>query len=165
MTLLVKQAIRGDTEAFIQLMEGNKHMLYKIAKCYLKSEEDIADVMQETMLAAFEHIGELQKPRYFKTWLTRILMNNCFDVLRQGQGTIPLENVPEQAYFNGEKHHLEFLQLLELLPENSRIIFLLYYGEGFNTREIAALLDMNENTVKSKLKRGRRYLADQIQLV
>lgn len=100
MTLLVKQAIRGDTEAFIQLMESNKHMLYKIAKCYLKREEDIADAMQETMLAAFEHIHEVKKPSYFKTWLTRILINKCVDVLREDQRIVAMDIVPDQPYFD-----------------------------------------------------------------
>ena len=53
-----------------------------------------------------------------------------------------------------------FYELLELLPEDYRTLFLLYYGEGFNTREIAELLDMNENTVKSRLQRGRTKLQE-----
>ena len=51
-----------------------------------------------------------------------------------------------------------FYELLEELPENCRTIFLLYYGEGFHTKEIAQILEMNENTVKSRLKRGRKKL-------
>ena len=51
-----------------------------------------------------------------------------------------------------------FYELLEELPENCRTIFLLYYGEGFHTKEIAQILEMNENTVKSRLKRGRKNL-------
>lgn len=159
MNLLVKQAIHGDAEAFIELMEANKHMLYKVARGYLKSEEDIADVLQETMLAAFEHIRDLQKPAYFKTWLTRILINKCMDILRESQRMVVTDEVPEQVYFNREQYHLEFMQLLETLPEHSRVIFLLYYGEGFGTKEIAEILEMNENTVKTRLRRGRGYLA------
>lgn len=60
-----------------------------------------------------------------------------------------------QIYFNREQHHLEFMQLLDLLPEHSRMIFLLHYGEGFGTKEVAELLGINENTVKTRLRRGR----------
>lgn len=52
----------------------------------------------------------------------------------------------------------EFYELIKELPEDSRMIFLLYYGEGFKTNEIAQILDMNENTVKSRLRRGRDKL-------
>lgn len=65
--LLVKRAQKGDAEAFVELMEAHKMALYKVAKSYLKSEEDIADVMQDTILSAYEHIGELKKSAYFKT--------------------------------------------------------------------------------------------------
>ena len=72
--LLVKRAQRGDAEAFVSLIEKYKTALYKAAKSYLSSEEDIADVMQDTVLAAYEHMRELKSASYFKTWLTRILI-------------------------------------------------------------------------------------------
>ena len=58
--LLVKRAQRQDMEAFVELMEKHKTGLYKVAKSYLRSEEDVADVMQETVLSAYEHIQELK---------------------------------------------------------------------------------------------------------
>ena len=73
---LVKQAQRGDADAFVEKNKKYKMDLYKVAKACLKNEEDVADVMQETTLSAWEHIGELKKAAYFKTWLTRILINN-----------------------------------------------------------------------------------------
>ena len=57
-----------------------------------------------------------------------------------------------------QKNRYTLDELLEELPENCRTIFLLYYGEGFHTKEIAQILEMNENTVKSRLKRGRKKL-------
>ena len=62
---LVKQAQRGDADAFVALIEKYKMDLYKVAKACLKNEEDVADVMQETTLSAWEHIGELKKAAYF----------------------------------------------------------------------------------------------------
>ena len=162
MEIHMKKAAGGDAEAFIWLMEENKHMLYKIARGYLRREEDIADAMQETMLAAFEHIGEVKKAAYFRTWLTRILINKCMDILRKEKRFTDLREFPEQTYTNKEFHHLEFCQTLDMLPEESRIIFLLYYGERFTTREIADTLEINENTVKARLRRGRKYLAKKL---
>lgn len=161
MSLLVRKAICGDTEAFLALMEENKGMLYKIAKTYLKNEEDVADVLQDTMLAAYQGIGGLKKPAYFRTWLVRILINRCTDLLREA-GHWAKEEAPEQIYGNRELEQLEFRQLLELLPRESRAIFLLYYGEDFSVREIAEILSLKENTVKTRLRRGRILLWEKL---
>lgn len=155
--LLVKRAQRRDMEAFVELMEKHKTGLYKVAKSYLRSEEDVADVMQETVLSAYEHIQDLKKASYFKTWLTRILINHCKDLLKQQKRYMVSGDLPDQA-LEAPKDDREFYRLIGELPEDYRAIFLLYYGEGFHTREIAQILEVNENTVKSKLRRGRDKL-------
>lgn len=155
--LLVKRAQKGDTDAFVELIEKNKVSLYKAAKSYLHNEEDVADVMQDTVLSAYEHIRDLKNTLYFKTWLTRILINHCKNMLEMRKRCIPMEwagNAEEQAPENDR----EFYELREELPEDYRIIFLLYYGEGYHTNEIAEILEINENTVKSRLRRGRKKL-------
>lgn len=155
--LLVKRVQKGDTEAFIQLIENHKISLYKTARSYLKQEEDVADVMQDTILSAFEHMEELKSVRYFKTWITRILINKCNDLLRQRKRSVLVEWA-EDTQIAAPENDRGFYELLEELPENYRTIFLLYYGEGFHTKEIAQILEINENTVKSRLKRGRKKL-------
>lgn len=159
--LLVKKAQKNDVAAFIQLIEENKTALYKVAKSYLSNEEDIADVMQDTILSAYEHIGELKTASYFKTWITRILINRCNDLLRRQKRFVSMELTEEPAVSPKESDY-EFYELLRALPENDRAIFLLYYGEGFNTREVAEVLELNENTVKSRLRRGRKKLEQAI---
>ena len=77
---LVKKAQRNDKEAFVELMELNKQSMYKIAKSYLRSDEDVADAMSDTILACYEKISDLREPKYFKTWMTRILINKCKDI-------------------------------------------------------------------------------------
>lgn len=155
--LLVKRAQREDVGAFVELMEKYKTALYKVAKSYLGSEDDIADVMQDTVLAAYEHIKELKNASYFKTWLTRILINQCKDFLRQQKKYVVSDKIAETPCEMPENNR-EFYELIKELPEDYRMIFLLYYGEGFKTNEIAQILDVNENTVKSRLRRGRDRL-------
>ena len=155
--LLVKRAQREDVGAFVELMEKYKTALYKVAKSYLGREDDIADVMQDTVLAAYEHIKELKNASYFKTWLTRILINQCKDFLRQQKKYVVSDKIAETSYEMPENNR-EFYELIKELPEDYRMIFLLYYGEGFKTNEIAQILDVNENTVKSRLRRGRDRL-------
>ena len=147
--LLVKRAQRRDMEAFVDLVEKHKTGLYKVAKSYLRSEEDVADVMQETVLSVYEHLQELKNASYFKTWITRILINHCKDLLKQQKRYTVSDQLPDKADVPRDDRELN---------EDYRTIFLLYYGEGFHTREIAQILEVNENTVKSKLRRGREKL-------
>ena len=157
--LLVKRAQRKDVDAFVALMEKHKTGLYKVAKSYLRSEEDVADVMQDTVLSAYEHIQELRNVSYFKTWLTRILINHCKNLLRQQKHCVVSEQVADSESSKAvPESDREFYALIGELPEDYRMIFLLYYGEGFHTGEIAQILELNENTVKSRLKRGREKL-------
>lgn len=156
-TLLVKRAQKRDMDAFVHLIEKNKNNLYKIAKSYLGNEEDIADAIQDTVLSAYEHIHELRTASYFKTWLTRILINHCNDLLRQKKRCFVSDQIEREGSAE-PRDDREFYELIGELPEDYRMIFLLYYGEGFRTSEIAQILSMNENTVKSKLRRGRDKL-------
>ncbi len=167
MTQLIKRAKSGDAEAFIRLMEDNKESMKRIAFAYLKREEDVADALQDTILDAFEHIHELRKPEYFKTWLTRILLNNCTGIYRQSkrQSAYDLsaeeyERYSPQGGSQGveAQSDLEFHDLLKQLPEDSRMIFQLYFGEQYSIAQIAAILRINENTVKSRLRRGKEQL-------
>ena len=161
METLVRKAQCGDAEAFISLMEECKMTMRRVAYGYLGNDEDVADVIQDTILAAYESLHTLQKQKHFKTWLVRILINNCTKTWRRNKRNVSLEN--EQAAGHTEsidrgKADVEFKELLLSLPEDSRAIFQLYYGEQFTTKEIAVILDMNENTIKSKLHRGKEQL-------
>ena len=82
MTDLVKRAKKGDKEAFILLMDHHRQMLYNTALLVLHREDDALDAIQDTILACWENLPSLQKDRYFKTWLVRILLNKCADIQR-----------------------------------------------------------------------------------
>lgn len=70
MQSLVENAQKGNKDAFVELMENHKQVMYKIAKSYLSSDADVADAMQETVLACYEHLVDLRETRYFKTSMT-----------------------------------------------------------------------------------------------
>ena len=155
--LLVKKAKRGDAEAFIALMEENKQNMYKVAKGFLREKEDVADAMAETVLNCYEKITTLKEDRYFKTWMIRILINNCKDILQSQKREICMEEDGESVYA-GESG---FRELIEPLGERDRSIFTLYYVYGMKVREIASCMEMKENTVLSRLKRGREALREE----
>ena len=83
MDALITEAKNGDKEAFVRLIRMNKQSLYKTAWIYLRDEQDIADALQNTILSCYENIQRLRESKYFKTWLMRILINECKDILRQ----------------------------------------------------------------------------------
>lgn len=80
---LLLRAQKGNKEAFTQLIGQYRNDLYKIGKAILGNDEDIADAMQETILKCWQKLDTLKKAEYFKTWLVRILINNCNEILRQ----------------------------------------------------------------------------------
>ena len=83
MNLLVRKARRHDKDAFVKLMEQNGESMYKVGKPILKNDEDAADAMQETTLVCWEKTGMLREDRFFKTWMMRILINQCNAIYRQ----------------------------------------------------------------------------------
>ena len=158
MTSLVYQAKQGNGDAFVLLLQQYQSSLYKIAKSYLRDEEDTADALQETFLSAFEHLKDLRSEEYFRTWITRILINKCKDILMERGQSVLVEEVPERAAVDKSQEQVEFFQLLDLLPKRYRMIFLLYYGEEYSVAETAEVLGVSQNTVKTWLRRGRLLL-------
>lgn len=156
MEYLVKRAQKKDDQAFVQLIEMVKGDLYKIARSYLDSEADIADAIQDTIIVCYEKIDSLKERKYFKTWLIRILINKCNDILRKGKRECSYDVISEQGDAGMSTARYEFEELMNQLDEKYRTVLILYYAEGFKIREIAQLLEMEENTVKTRLSRGRK---------
>ena len=163
MKSLVKRAQRGDDQAFVELIEENKQAMYKVAVGILKNDFDAADAIQQSILTCYEKLKELKKAQYFKTWLLRILINNCNQMLREQKKVVGIEDYygaedtkgkiaapPGAATINED-----FLELLDQMEQQYRVVLILYYVEEMSIREISQILQMNENTVKTRLSRGR----------
>lgn len=160
MRQIIERAMHGDADAFVQLMEINAQSMYKTARGFFRNEEDIADAIQDTILSCYEKLNTLRKPEFFKTWMIRILINHCTDLIRKNKKTLTLSEVPERedGRRQSELRDSEFTMLIDSLDEKYRAVILLYYSEQFKVPEIAEILSMNENTVKTRLKRGREAL-------
>lgn len=155
----------GDKEAFSELIELLKMDLYKIAKTRLQSEDDISDVMQETIICAYKSIKSLKKPESFKKWLIKILVNHCNDTYKKkANSQISLEDVDEKVYSFQSKdlENMEMEDLLKILKEDEKLIITLYYLENYTSREIAEILEMNENTIKTKVARAKAKIRNQL---
>ena len=80
---IVLRAKKNDKDAFTELILNIEECLYNVARIRLKSEEDINDAIQETEIIAFKSIKKLEHPKYFKTWIIKILINECNKIYRK----------------------------------------------------------------------------------
>lgn len=156
MANLVKQAQQGSKEAFVRLMEQNKVSLTRAAKAVLKNDDDVADAVAETVLTAAQKLGSLRSAEYFKTWLTRILLNHCYQTLRNRKRIVSFDTAPEAVHSDNPDAALDVRETLRLLSENDRLILTLFYLDDLSVRSIAEILDIKEGAVKARLARSRK---------
>ena len=161
---LISQARNGDPDAFTALMESQMQNMYKAARSVLCNDEDIADAISDTILVCWEKLSQLKEARYFRTWMTRILINKCYEQIRKNKPVSVQDQVPDYGYWENKYENIEWTQTLDSLPQRYRLVMILYYVEGFKINEISKMLDMPKGTVKSRLARGREYLADSFKL-
>lgn len=155
---LINKAISGDQEAFIHLMENYKLSMYRTAKAILQNDEDAADAVQETILSCYKNIGTIKHHAYFKTWLTKIVINKCSDIIQHNRFTIYTDIADAEDIAAGETDYdtsLAVKSSLKCLSEHDQLILVLYYLEGFKIKEIARILNLNDSAVKTQLFRGR----------
>ena len=154
---IIEEAKNKDPDAFDRLMRTQLKRMYRIAIAMLQNEEDAADAIQETVLKCWQKIGQLKNDKYFETWLTRILINQCNDILRGRKRFIYVEDIPEivheDNYFTNE-----WKAVLSSLNEKYRVVMELYYVDGFSTKEIAKMLHITDMNVRSRMVRGRKQL-------
>lgn len=155
--LLIKRAQRHDKDAFSELINLYLKDMYRTAIAILANEEDAGDALQDTILSCWEKLGTLRKTEYFKTWMTRILVNHCYDILRQKSIYQNLDPCQEPSKY--DEYNVELKEALESMDERYRLPMELYYGQGFKIREIAEMISKPQNTVKTYLARGRKQLA------
>lgn len=164
MERLISQARKGDPDAFTALMESQMQNMYKAARSVLCNDEDIADAISDTILVCWEKFSQLKEDRYFRTWMTRILLNKCTDILRKRKQVVWMDEIPETPDVDAGFENSEWKEALNSLSENFRLVVMLYYIEGFKTSEISQILDIPEGTVRSRLARGREQLAGLFQV-
>lgn len=155
---LVLRAQANNPDAFANLITAYKQDMYRVAKSYLRNDEDVADAMQEAILTCYEKLPSLRNPKYFKTWLIRILINKCNDLIKSGRRYVPLDGIPESTGNDTELVNVEFTMLMDSLDEKYRAVLVLYYGEGFSVKEIGNILELTESAVKARLSRGREKM-------
>ena len=154
---LVHKAKGKDPDAFTILMNAYMQHLYKTARAILMNDEDSADAIQETIITCWEKLGTLKENQYFKTWVTKILINECYSLIRGRKGVIYVDEIPEIPD-DREESDLVWKEALAVLSEDYRLVVVLYYVQGFQTKEIARLLGISDEAVRTRLSRAREQL-------
>ncbi|MBB4827143.1 RNA polymerase sigma-70 factor (ECF subfamily) [Sporosarcina luteola] len=154
----VKKAKKGDGDAFVQLVKRYEEVLFRAATRMLRDEQDVADVLQDTIMTAFEKIHTLKRNEYFNTWIYKILLNQCNRLLAKRNKVIALDEHILKGQEDGNFRAIELDEALDGLAADTKTVFTLYYMVGMNTREISEFLHEPEGTIKSRLSRGRNEL-------
>ncbi|MCS7186957.1 MAG: RNA polymerase sigma factor [Armatimonadetes bacterium] len=168
---LVLKAKKGEAGAFDLLIERHYKRIYKLAFQMLGNSEDAADATQETFVKAFEQLRHFRGDSSFSTWLYRIAINTCRDMIRRNRSIAfsQLQPENENADFDPttltepnldeifeERERAELVwTALKQLSEEARQILVLCDMQGFSYAEVAAILNLREGTVKSRLHRAR----------
>lgn len=153
-------------EALGELILSSERQLYATAKTILSDDQDCTDAIQESIVKAFSKIDTLKKDRYAKTWLMRILINECYNIARRINVNEPLDEgyAENMKQPKENRDYSELYRAVNELKEELRIPVILYYMEEFNIREIAQILEISEGAVQKRLVRARKTLKKKIQL-
>ncbi|WP_238883597.1 sigma-70 family RNA polymerase sigma factor [Clostridium sp. YIM B02551] len=157
----IAQAVKGDEEAFNYILKLKKEDLYRTAYAFVKNKDDALDILQETVYKAYISIEKLRKPQYFNTWLTRILINNCKNFIRNKEKVIYLEdnkNCNEDSAKINIDERLDLLYAIDKLEEKHRMVIILKYFQDLTINQIAESLDCPIGTVKTYLNKGLSQL-------
>ena len=157
----VTMAIEGDVQAFSSLIDSIKDNLYRTAYAYVKCKEDALDIVGDTVYKAFISIDKLRNPKLFKTWITRILINNAITFNNKRGRVIYLEeealgNMEAKKEDNDEK--LDLLCAIDKLDERYKEVIILKYFDDLTINEISKVLDKPEGTIKTYLNKGLNAL-------
>ena len=177
---LVRQAKDGDKEAFESLVRRHQSRVFAVAGGILRNREDVEDIAQQVFLKAYFSLKRFDQRAAFSTWLYKITLNECWDLLRKRKVrplVLEVDLSEEQArqyqaaeeVADGRPDASERLaarerveQLLECLEERDQSMLVLKEVQGFSVEEIAEVLELNANTVKVRLFRARQRIAESV---
>lgn len=149
-----------DEKEFAARIWAMRQTLFRICFSQLPSAQDWEDAVQEALARAWRKRGQLREEGYLQTWLVRILLNVCHDMQRRGQRMVPTAEIELPVQDTSPDGALR--EALLALPEKYRLPILLYYLEGYSLRQVAQMLRVPENTVKTRLSRGRQQLKERL---
>ncbi|MEZ2442880.1 sigma-70 family RNA polymerase sigma factor [Chitinophaga sp. RCC_12] len=162
----IERILAGEKKMFSVIINRYNQRLYRIGMSILENDSATEDAMQNTYLNAYCHLSQFQHRASFGTWLTRIMLNQCYELKRKN-------NLPFSSQLSSDKFidmktpardlaNKELNQILEdaitRLPEKYRLVFMLREIEEMSVRETSETLAIEENNVKVRLNRAKAML-------
>ena len=175
---IVDRVRHGEVGLYEILIRRHNQRLYRTIRAVLRDDRDVEDVMQQAYVDAYRHLDQFRGAAKFSTWLTRIAVNRA---IRSGRGArrglelvpaasdaeltiqqTPAPTIdPEHAMY-GHELRVVLESSIEQLPEPFRLVFVMREVEGLSTAETAACLEINEDTVKTRLHRAKKLLRERL---
>ena len=148
-----------DKEKFVSEIEAHSGMLYRVAWSILRNDDDCKDAMQEAALKAWEKRNTLRETSYFRTWITKILINACYDTQRKRRRIVSLDSIPEIPISAPDP---ALAMAFATLPEKLRLPLVLVFSEGMTYAEAAETLRLPIATVRGRIHRGKEQLRKEL---
>lgn len=139
-------------EDFAQKVVTLQDTLFRVSYSLLPNRYDQEDAVQESIRIALQKLDSLREEKYFSTWMIRILIHECYNMLRKKKREFPAEEIPGSLPPDGDREVIEALMQLDI---KLRLPIVLNYVEGYTVREIAQMMRLPESTVKTRMARGR----------
>lgn len=175
---IIQKILSGEKQLYELLIRRNNPYLYRIGRSYGYNHHDVEDLMQETYINAYKSLSGFKNISSFKTWITRIMLNHCFqkkqkqayqkEVLSEDNHHEKKHPMFQQANNTGKTvlnkelgHVLE--NALNRLPEDYRLVFTLRELNGLNVAETAEVTQLSETNIKARLSRAKSMLRNEIE--
>lgn len=165
MEKLVRKAMRRNDKALEELLFHYQEYLYRVAYAYYKNEQEALDAVSECVAKVYVNLPKLREPGYFKTWMTRILMNEVLDGVKKKQKIVSLEELKDRGHTAEEQERglsreekMDLYRALDRLSPDYKKVLILKYFQDMKVREIAEIMDIPEGTVKVLLYRARKNM-------
>lgn len=163
---LINEILQGKSDSYKKLIEQITPILISIARIHLTNEEDVEDAIQETILLVHKKIYQLKDTKLFKTWVIRILINECNSIHRKNQRQERIFNkIISLKYFRTSTNEIDkvnsklnFLSMLNCLNTNEKVDIVLFYRYNYSIEEIANIQNESANTIKSRIFRAKQKI-------
>ena len=168
---LLQNIIEGDRDAFAELYNKHSEYALRVAIAVTRNKMSAADAVQESFIRVYKNIHSFDIDKPFEPWFYRILINECNRIIGKASNTILvddfIENNPQGAIEDEYKfeEYENLYKAIESLNDNNKIPIVLKYLKGFKENEIAEILGINVNTIKSRLFKGRQKLKSVLEML
>lgn len=157
----LNRAIAGDAQAFAQLYERERDSLWRVCRSIMQNDDAAADALQEALLRIWKGLPDFKEQCSARTWMTRIVLNVCFDERRRSARETPADMVGTShepvaaAWEPFSNRSIDVQQALARLSDEDRAVLALFYAEDLPICDVALALDATEGAVRTRLSRAR----------